>query len=111
MEVQDYSWIGEEVYILNFEKVFIGAHSCISQRAFLCGGNHDYNDPTFKYRNAPITIRHGVWVGAQVFVSPGTIIENNSVIGAGSIVKENIPENFICSGNPCKPIKKRWVKK
>jgi acetyltransferase-like isoleucine patch superfamily enzyme len=40
------------VFILNFEPVTIGAHACLSQRAFLCGGNHDYRDPTFRYRNA-----------------------------------------------------------
>lgn len=89
--IGEHSWIGEEVFILNFEKISIGTHCCVSQRAFLCGGNHDYTDPTFRYRNGPITIENGAWVCAQVFVSPNILIERNAVISAGSIVKENIP--------------------
>src|SRR5665213_1296234 len=41
LEIGDYSWLGEEVLILNFELVKIGKNACISQRAFLCCGNHD----------------------------------------------------------------------
>src|SRR5579863_4303706 len=36
LSVGDHSWIGEEVFILNFEPVTIGAQCCISQRTFLC---------------------------------------------------------------------------
>jgi acetyltransferase-like isoleucine patch superfamily enzyme len=41
LSIGDYSWIGEEVFILNFEQCTIGAHCCISQRAFLCESNFD----------------------------------------------------------------------
>jgi putative colanic acid biosynthesis acetyltransferase WcaF len=37
VEIGSYVWIGEEVFILNFEKVVIGSNVCISQRALLCG--------------------------------------------------------------------------
>ena len=33
---------------------------------------------------------------------PGVTIGKNSVIGAGSIVTKDIPENVIAYGNPCK---------
>lgn len=108
LEIGNNSWIGEEVFILNFELIRIGDNCCISQRSFLCGGNHDYRDPTFKYKNEPINIKKGVWVGAQSFVGPGVVINDNAVITAGSIVLKNQPAQKICSGNPCKPIKDRW---
>jgi len=106
--IGDYAWIGEEVFILNFERVEIGAHCCISQRAFLCTGNHDYRDPAMTYRNAPITIGAGAWVGAQVFVAAGITIGEDAVATAGSIVVANLPPAMICSGNPCVPRKPRW---
>ena len=56
-------WIGEEVFILNFSQVTIGSNVCISQRAFLCTGNHDFRDTAFSYRNAPIFLSSGCWVG------------------------------------------------
>jgi putative colanic acid biosynthesis acetyltransferase WcaF len=104
----DHSWIGEEVFILNLERVEIGAHCCISQRAFLCTGNHDYRDPAFAYRSAPIRVEDGAWVGASVFVGPGVTIAPDAVAAAGSVVTKNLPAGMVCSGNPCEAVKKRW---
>lgn len=111
LDIGNHSWIGEEVFILNFEKITIGNHVCISQRAFLCGGNHDYKDQTFKYRNGPIIIRDGAWIGAQTFIAANVEINENCVVTAASVVYQNQPENSICSGNPCDVKKERWGKK
>jgi putative colanic acid biosynthesis acetyltransferase WcaF len=108
LEIGDHSWIGEEVFILNFEPCKIGSHCCISQRAFLCGGNHDFCAPDFKYRNGPITVEDGAWVGAQSFVAPDVVIGTECVVTAGSVVTQPLPEKMICSGNPCQPVKPRW---
>lgn len=108
LEIGDWCWIGEEVFVLNFEPVKVGSHTCLSQRAFICAGNHDFRDPTFRYRNAPITIGKGVWVGAQVFVGPGVSLADHSVITAASVVSHDQPAGMICGGNPCVAIKPRW---
>jgi putative colanic acid biosynthesis acetyltransferase WcaF len=104
----DHCWLGEEAFILNFEFVTIGAHACVSQRAFLCGGNHDYRDPAFAYRNAPISVGEGAWVGAQCFVGPGVKIGAHAVVTAGSVVTRDLPPEMICGGNPCVSLKARW---
>ena len=108
LSVGDFSWLGEEVFILNFEQVSIGCHCCISQRVFLCTGNHDYRLPDMPYRNAPITIEDGAWVGAQVFVAPGVTIGSDSVVMAASVVTRSQPGAMVCGGNPCAPVKPRW---
>jgi putative colanic acid biosynthesis acetyltransferase WcaF len=107
--IGDYAWIGEEVFILNFEKVKIGANACISQRAFLCTGNHDFRAEDFAFRNRPIAIGDGAWVGANVFVGPGVTVGLEAVVTAGSVVYVDLPDNMICTGNPCKPRKQRWL--
>lgn len=53
----------------------------------------------------PIFIGDNVWVGSGAIICPGVSIGNNSVIGAGSVVTKDIPENCIAVGNPCKVIK------
>lgn len=64
-----------------------------------------------KQRNAgleyahPITVGDNVWLGGNVVILPGVTIGNNSVIGAGSVVTKNIPENVVAVGNPCKVVK------
>lgn len=108
LEIGNHVWIGEEVFLLNFEHLTIGSHVCISQRAFLCGGNHDFRVPTMPYRNGPITLCDGAWVGAGVFVGPYVEIGVDSVITAGSVVTRSVEENGIYRGNPANFIKNRW---
>ena len=108
LEVGAHSWIGEEVFILNLEPVRIGTHVCISQRAFLCTGNHDYSKVDFSYRNEPIFIGDGAWICTSVFVGPGVNIGNESVVLAGSAAVKSLPANLICRGNPAVPLKNRW---
>jgi putative colanic acid biosynthesis acetyltransferase WcaF len=109
LAIGDHTWIGEEVFLLNFEAITIGDQCCISQRAFLCTGNHDYRQPSMPYRNQPITVEHGAWVGAQVFVSPGVTIGSEAVIAAGSVVTKSQPAGAVCAGNPCTATRSRWV--
>jgi len=108
LEIGDHSWIGEEAFLLNFEPLRIGPHVCISQRAFLCGGNHDFRAEDFAYRNGPITVERGAWIGAMVFVGPGVTIGEYAVATAGSVVQSDLPANRICSGAPCRPLKPRF---
>ena len=104
----DHCWLGEECWLLNFEPFEIGDHVCISQRAFLCGGNHDFRQPDFPYRNGSIRVARGAWVGAQVFVAPGITIGEYAVATAGSVVVKDLPPSQICAGNPCQPVKNRF---
>ena len=46
-----------------------------------------------------------VWIGGGAIILPGVTIGNNVVIGAGSIVTKDIPDNVIAVGNPCRVIK------
>jgi putative colanic acid biosynthesis acetyltransferase WcaF len=109
LKLGDYVWIGEEACILNFENISLGNNVCISQRAFLCGGNHDFRDPSMPFRNAPITLHDGVWIGACCFVAPGISVGIDSVVAAGSIVTMNLDCNGIYRGNPAVYVKSRWI--
>ena len=53
----------------------------------------------------PITIGDNVWIGGNCLVLPGVTIGNNTVIGAGSVVTKNIPDNVVAVGNPCRVIR------
>lgn len=45
-------------------------------------------------------------IGGGVQVTPGVTIGSNVVIGGGSIVVNDIPNNSVAVGNPCKVIRK-----
>lgn len=52
-----------------------------------------------------ITIKNDVWIGGNVTILPGITINANSIVGAGSVVTKDVPENVIVAGNPAKVIK------
>jgi putative colanic acid biosynthesis acetyltransferase WcaF len=101
----DHVWIGEEVLILTLAPVTIESNCCISQRAFLCTGSHDFSSPTFSLRTSPITIREGSWVAASAFIAPGVQIGPGSMVAAGAIVLADVPPRVIVRGNPATLVK------
>jgi acetyltransferase-like isoleucine patch superfamily enzyme len=54
---------------------------------------------------APIKIGNHVWLGADVKVLKGITIDDNSIIGTGSIVTSNVDSNSIYVGVPAKKVK------
>ena len=47
-----------------------------------------------------------VRIGSNATILP-VKIGDNSIIGAGAVVTKDIPENFICYGNPAKLVKRK----
>jgi acetyltransferase-like isoleucine patch superfamily enzyme len=56
---------------------------------------------------APITIEEDVWFGFDAIVLPGAVIRKGCVIGAGSVVTDEIPEYSIAAGVPARVIGSR----
>src|SRR6266404_1851800 len=80
LAVGNHVWIGEDVGILSLAQVTIESNVCISQRAYLCTGSHDFRKDDFKLKVAPIVVRSGSWIAAMAFIAPGV------EIGAGAVV-------------------------
>lgn len=57
----------------------------------------------------PIEIGPDVWVGGGTVICPGVTIGARSIIGAGSVVTSDIPEDVIAVGNPCRVMRKLSV--
>lgn len=104
-------WIGENVWIDNLDRVTIGNNVCISQGAMLLTGNHDYKVSTMPYRNAPIMVEDGAWVGANSTVCPGVTVHENAILTVGSIATKNMETNGIYQGNPAIKIRDRRIEK
>lgn len=56
-------------------------------------------------RSRPVHIGKNVWVSVQTVILDGVTIGDDSVVGACTLVKENVPEGVFVAGNPMKVIK------
>ncbi|MBR1930250.1 MAG: sugar O-acetyltransferase [Lachnospiraceae bacterium] len=52
-----------------------------------------------------IHIKKNAWIGARVNILPGVTIGENAIVGTGSIVTRDVPDNAIVVGNPAKVVK------
>jgi putative colanic acid biosynthesis acetyltransferase WcaF len=100
LTIGDHVWIGEDVGILTLAPVTIEPNVCISQRAYLCTGSHDFRREDFKLRIAPITVREGSWIAAGSFIAPGVEIGPDALVSAGSVVFKNVARGTLVRGNP-----------
>jgi maltose O-acetyltransferase len=53
----------------------------------------------------PVEIGADVWVGGGAIILPGVRIGSRAVIGAGSIVTRDVPDDVFAAGNPCRVIR------
>ncbi|MGC6456063.1 MAG: putative colanic acid biosynthesis acetyltransferase [Coraliomargaritaceae bacterium] len=107
LEIADDSSIGEWALIYNLGPIKIGRRTTISQRVHLCAGTHDYKDPSMPLIKLPIQIGNEVWVCADAFVGPGTVIEDRAIVAAASVVVKDVEKLQVVGGNPAKLIKLR----
>ena len=54
----------------------------------------------FRSVHRPITIGHGVWIGARAIVLGGVTVGEESVVGAGAVVTRDVPARSVVTGAP-----------
>lgn len=109
LEIGNYVWIGEKVWIDNLATVKIADNCCISQGAMLLTGNHNYKKKAFDLQVGAIELEDGVWIGAKAVVCPGVICKSHSVLSVASVATKNLDEYSIYQGNPAQFVKKREI--
>lgn len=106
--------LGDKVYfnfnciILDVMQVTIGSNVLIGPAVQIYTAMHPMN---WKERASgvefakAISIGSDTWVGGGAIICPGVTVGSRSVIGAGSVVTRDIPDNVFAAGNPCRVIR------
>lgn len=88
--------------------IYVGDYTMIGPNVTMATAGHpilpELREQGYQY-NAPIHIGKNCWLGAGVIILPGVTIGDNVVVGAGSIVTKDLPDNVIAVGNPCKVLR------
>ncbi len=92
----------------------IGNDVAIAANCTFAPVNHAFKDKTrrinqqgFLPSRGGIVIEDDVWIGANVVILDGAILRTGCVIGAGSLVRGEIPAYSIYAGNPLKHLGQR----
>ena len=109
IEVGENFYANYNLVILDVGKVRIGKNVMFAPNVSIYTAGHpvhpDSRNSGYEY-GIDITIGDNVWIGGNVCVLPGVKIGDNVVIGAGSVVTKDLPDNVITAGNPCRIIRK-----
>jgi acetyltransferase-like isoleucine patch superfamily enzyme len=90
----------------------MGDHVICGPNVVLIASNYRYERigvPLEEQGHTSIGIRIGrnVWIGANSVILDGTVIGDNSIVVAGSMVNRRFPANSIIQGNPAKVVLQR----
>lgn len=105
----EYVAIGPRVHVYNLGHISIGDNTVISQDAYLCAGTHKYTDLKMPLLKETINIGALVWICAGAFIGPRVTIGEGAIVGARSVVMNDVPSWTIVVGNPARMIKKREI--
>lgn len=97
--------LAEGVHITGHEDVVIGDDVMIGPYTVINSGDHGIADPDVLIREqghvtGPITIEDDTWIAAHCVVLRGVRIGSGAVVGAMSVVREDVPGKAVVAGVP-----------
>ncbi|MFS8086607.1 MAG: acyltransferase [Acidobacteriota bacterium] len=109
LQVGDHCYLGRELFLDLQDKVVIEDQVTISHRVMILthtdAGNSPLKDRAINTEQAPVIIRRGAYIGANVTILQGVEIGESSVVGAGAVVTRSVPANSVVAGVPARPLK------
>lgn len=107
----DNIYIGEGSYfnynssLIDVAEIFVGDNVLVGPDCGFYTAEHPI-DPASRKAGVEygrkIIVEDDVWIGGHSTITSGVRIGKGSIIGAGSVVTKDIPENVIAFGNPCR---------
>jgi len=106
-------YLGERVFfnfncvVLDVCPVRIGSYTMFGPGVQILTPMHPFNAVLRRREEfgQPVEIGDDVWVGGGALILPGVRIGSRAVIGAGSVVTRDVPDQTFAAGNPCRVVR------
>ena len=102
--LHDRACLGDRANAYSLGEIEIGARATVAQEVYLCGGTHDFSRRELPLLTARIFIGDDSFIGARALILPGIKVGARSIVGAGSVVARDVPDDSVAAGNPCRVI-------
>jgi putative colanic acid biosynthesis acetyltransferase WcaF len=102
--MEDRACLGDRSHVYNLAKITIQRGATVAQEAYLCAGTHDFSSPALPLVAREIIIGEEAFLGLRVIVLPGIKIGARAVVGAGSVVTNDVLDGRTVAGNPAREI-------
>jgi serine acetyltransferase len=108
--IGDRCLIGKGCGIVGHERIEIGDDVFTGHQVYITDANHGYDDPDLPIGRQfapprPVRIGSGSWLGHGSIVLPGVTIGRHVVVGAGSVVTDDLPDFTLAVGNPARVVR------
>jgi len=111
LEIGDDCYLGRELFLDLQDRIRIEDRVTISHRVMILthtdAGNSPLKDRSIVTSQAPVVIRRGAYIGANVTILEGVEIGELSVVGAGAVVTRDVPAAAIVVGVPARVVQTR----
>ncbi len=106
IRIGSYGLICPGVRIGSAQEVVIEDNCMIASRAYITDCDwHGLYDRLAIGRSEPVRLDPNVWIGDSAIVCKGVRVGENSIVGAGAVVVNDIPPNAVAVGNPARVVK------
>lgn len=122
ISIGEYCYVGEQSHIWSAARISIGDRVLISHNVNIFDSLTHPISPAERHRHyqhiitcghpaqvdlgeAPIRIGNDAWIGCLAIVLRGVTIGEGAVVGAGSVVSEDVPPFSIVAGNPARVVR------
>jgi acetyltransferase-like isoleucine patch superfamily enzyme len=105
--IGDYCMICPGVRIGSAKRVVVADNCMLAGRVYVTDCDwHGLYDRLAMGPSEPVFIGPNAWIGFGALVCKGVTIGENSVVGAGAVVVDDVPPNTVAAGNPARVVKK-----
>lgn len=118
VDIGAHTTINSGVVIYTGNGVRIGRHCAIAANCTFAPVNHEIGsrgaritDQGFMPSRGGIVLEDDVWIGANVVLLDGAVLRQGCVVGAGSLVRGELPPYAICVGSPARVVGYRGEEK